>query len=240
MKTYAVIMLIVLCPFLPVQANIFNGYLIEKQKLEKQIESCATSLEDADTEKSKRKIEKNLKRLQKDYKAVARKYAHTQQLINLVKLIDPALFKAVSTVANAKGTLTHVYVRCVSSLDEDFARYANFHFNAKAYTSVSQAKGKVHVCRSPYGVNTITITVAKCDTEILALAHEFAHVLYTVPNLKTYTEFITRITNNMNARQFGRGHHPGDPGRHHMLSTERKFKENYARHLKETENDEVL
>jgi len=233
-------MLIVLCPFIPVQANIFNGYLIEKQKLEKQLEYQALLLNDAETEKSRKQIEKNLKHLHKEYESVVRKFEDTEALISTVKQIDSELYEAVSTVTNAEGTLTHVYVRCVGRLEKEFANYVNYYFNAKAYTSASPAKENEHVCRSLYGVNSIAISVAKGESEIIALAHEFAHVLYVVPNLKTYTAFIDKITNGLTAKRFGRGHHPCDPSRHFMETIENRFKEKYVNYLNNPEWEIVL
>src|SRR5210317_1750054 len=117
MKTYAVIMLIILCPFFPVQADIINAYVIEKQKLEKKMQSSLVLQEAAETDKSRKQIEKDLKRLQKAYETVVRKYSDTEELISIVREIDPELCKAISKVVNAEGTLTHVYVRCAYRTD---------------------------------------------------------------------------------------------------------------------------
>lgn len=240
MKTYSVIMLIVLCPFFLAEANIFNGYLIEKHKLEKQLKYHTLLLDKAGTEKSRKQIEKELKHLQREYESVTRKFQDTEALISTVKQIDSDLYEAVSMVTNAEGTLTHVYVRCVSRLEKEFADYVNYHFNAKAYTSVSMAKDNEHACCSKYGTNTVTTTIAKNESEIIALAHEFAHVLYVVPNLKTYTAFINRITNGLTAKSYGRGHHPCDPSRQFMETIENRFKDNYLNYLNNPESDKVL
>ena len=233
MKNYAVILLIVLCPLFTVEANVFNGYLIEKQKLGKQIEACKLLLEEAETNQSRRQIEKDLKRLDKEYKTVVRKYSDTQILMDQVKKIDPELFESVAIVTKAESNLIHVYVRSVIRSDEEFKYFTNYHFNALAYTCVSPSSENVNVWYSPYGVNTITITIGKCHNEVIARAHEFAHVLYTVPNLKTYSKFLEKINNNRTSKLYGRGHHPCDPSCKAMRSVEERFKNNYVKYLHE-------
>lgn len=231
MKNYAVILLIFLCPNFPAGANVFNGFLIEKLKLEKRIETCEQLLEEAETTKSERKIEKELKKLMNQYEVTARKFEDTEKLINLIKHIDSDLYRSASTVVDAEGILTHVYVRSVMRSDEEFKYFTNRCFDAIAYTNVWPLYENENVCYSQYGAYTITITVSNCAREILALAHEIAHVLYIVPNLKSYSAFIERINHQQTAKLYGRGHHPNDPSCRHMKSVEKRFEERYSLYL---------
>jgi len=240
MKTYAVIMLIVLCPFFPVQADIINAYVIEKQKLEKKIQSSLVLQETAGTDKSTKQIEKGLKRLQKEYEIVARKYTDTENLIATIRQIDPELYETVSKVTNAEGTLTHVYVRCAYRTDEELIYFINKHFNAMAYTSVRPSDTNENVCYSQFGINTIMITVKKCHDEIIALAHEFAHVLYVVPNLKNYAAFIRKESYKYENNRFGPGHKEFDPSRDFVKSLEKRFKDKYLKYVNNFKGERVL
>ena len=240
MKTHVVIMLIILCSFLQARANIFNAYLIEKLKLEKKIANSLDLFGDAELNKNKRHIEKRLKCLKKKYNIVLRKYNATETLMSRLKHIDPELYEAVSQVTNAEGILTHIYIRCVYRSDEEIAFFRNNHFDGYGYTSFKQSDANKNICVSQFGDHTISITIWQCPNDVIALAHEFSHVLYLVPNLNSYSNFMYEHANRSVGKKYIPGHHPNDPSRDFIELFEKRFKEKYLIYMSKLRKDTVL
>lgn len=226
MKKYALAVVTFLCSTFAIQADIINGFSQEKQLLEKKIKKTVELLNNNSALKTQKKIEKQLKQLRKEHAIVSTKYTQTAQLLAEIEFIDPELFAQVANITNADGTLTHVYVRYVSRSSEEFTYYTNNHFIAKAYTSVRQSPDNPNVCMSLYGTNTITITIGIGCDEKLVIGHEFAHVLYIVPNLKEYSYFMKFKNKKVNTACHG--HSPNDPSYAFLKSVEVRFALNYA------------
>lgn len=198
--------------------------------MEIEIRKGVELLSKDNTDKDVRQIEKKLKQLQKKYALVSKKYSETEQLISSIEFIDPDLYAKVSKVANTEGTLTNVYVRYVSRTSKEFIYFTKNYFTAKAYTSARQSENNKNVCTSLYGTNTITVTIGYGCNEKIALAHEFAHVLYIVPNLSTYSNFLHR-TNN-----YCQGHNLSDPSHTFLETVEDSFAIKYKKYLKNIKN----
>jgi hypothetical protein len=228
MKNYALAVVTLLCSILTVNAAVINGFSQKKQQLKKEINRAVELLNAKTSDKTKKQIEKQLKRLRKEYEIVSTKYAQTAELLSAFQFIDPELFAKVSKVTNADGTLTHVYVRYVSRSSEEFTYFTRNHFPAKAYTSVNQSPDNQNVCSSFYGTNTITITIGIGCDEKLVLGHEFAHVLYIVPNLRKYTYFMK--FRNMKVNIASHGHSPNDPSYAFLKSVEDSFASKYNKY----------
>lgn len=228
MKKYALAVMTLLCSTFTLEADIINGFSQEKQLLEKKIKNTVELLNNNDSGKANKKIEKQLKQLKKEHAIVSKKYSQTAQLLSEIAFIDPELFAQAANITNADGTLTHVYVRYVSRSSEEFTYYTNNHFKAKAYTSVRQSPDNPNVCMSLYGTNTITITIGiGCDEKIV-IGHEFAHVLYIVPNLKEYSHFMKYRNKKVNTACHG--HSPNDPSYGFLKSVEDQFAFKYAQY----------
>jgi len=234
MKNYALAVMILLCSILTVNAAVINGFSQKKQQLKKEINRAVELLNAQSSEKTKKRIEKQLKRLQKEYDIVSTKYLQTAELISTFQLIDPELFAKVSKVTNAEGTLTHVYVRYVNRSSEEFTYFTRNHFPAKAYTSVNQSPDNQNVCTSFYGTNSITITIGIGCDEKLVLGHEFAHVLYIVPNLRKYTYFMKFRNKKVNTACHG--HSPNDPSHAFLKSVEDSFASKYDKYKEQNED----
>ncbi len=167
------------------------------------------------------------------------KFNETDQLLIITKLIDPELYEDVSQVTNSEGSMTHVYVRYVNRTAKEFTFYIDNHFKANAYTSVRQAADNKNVCESLYETNLITVSIGKGCDEKLALGHEFAHVLYIVPNLSEYTEFLNNNNCHVN-NKFCVGHSPFDPGYVFINAVEDQFKARYKKYLKGSKNSDSI
>ena len=225
MKKYALAVMILLCSILSVNAAVINGFSQKKQQLKKEINKAVELLNATSSEKTKKQIEKQLKRLRKESEIISTKYTQTAELLSTFEFIDPELFAKVSQVTNAEGTLTHVYVRYVNRSSEEFTYYTRNHFPAKAYTCVKQSPDNQNVCASFYGTNTITITIGIGCDEKLVLGHEFAHVLYIVPNLSEYTYFMKYQNKKVNTTSHG--HNPNDPSFAFLKAVEDRFATRY-------------
>ena len=228
-------MLILLCSSLSLHAAILNGFSQEKQKLEKEISRTVDVLNSDPLQKTKKQLEKELRQMRKRYEEVSKNYARTAELLTTFEFIDPRFYSELSKVTNAEGTLTHVYVRYVDKSSDEFSYFAREHFNAKAYTSVSPSVNHPDICTSLYGTNTITVTIGIGCDELITLAHEFAHVLYIVPNLKEYVYFMKYRNNkiNLTARH---GHSWNDTSSTFMKSIENSFTARYENYLGKTKN----
>ncbi len=221
-----VFMMALLCSNLTLQAAVLNGFQPEKIKLEREIRDLEELILKTPDSKNIRTLEKQLKKLEKQYAMVLQKYTETAQLINTVAKVDPELFLQVSNITNAEGTLTSVIVRYVSRVSKEFTYFTSNFYIADAYTSVGQSGSDENVCTSRYGTNTITITVGYGVNEVKALGHEFAHVMYMVPNLKQYMDFQNH------SQEFINGHSDSDPGYYVIHQIENRFLENYMEYMK--------
>jgi len=220
-----VIAIALLCSFHSLQADILNGFHQQKLILERDIEILQEAILSLDDDRDIKTFEKQLKKLRKDYTIVNKKYSETEELINTISIVDPELFDKVSNVTNAEGTLTNVIVRFVSRVSEEFTYFTNKFYAAKAYTSVRQAKDSDHVCTSLSGTNTITVTIGYGCDELMALGHEFAHVMYIVPHLKEYMNFWNR------GNEFCDGHSKSDPSYFIINPILKNFRENYMLYM---------
>lgn len=230
MNCYVLITALFLCPFFTSHASIENGFLREKLILENKINDNIALLNKETDLKTSRHIERNIKQLQKKYETINKNFTKTQELLSSLEFIDPELYANVSKVTNAEGSLTHVYVKYVSRVSEEYTSLAIDHFKADAYTSVRQSKNSDDVCSSRYGTNTIAITIGYGCDEKRALGHEFAHVLYIVPNLSAYLDYWNR------SNDFCSGHSSSDPSYAFLESVEHNFEIRYNQYLKGVKN----
>ena len=81
MKKYAIAIVIILCCHLSVSANIINGFIPEKLKLEIEIQNLVKLSEEAKSNKLSIKLERKLNRLRKKWAILNQCYSETAQLI---------------------------------------------------------------------------------------------------------------------------------------------------------------
>lgn len=227
MNCYVLTAALFLCSLFPVRADILNGFSSKKIILERSINQYKDSINLANNTKHLRKLEKKVRQLRKEHDVIQRKYTETEELLIVLKQIDPELYASTSKVNDANGTLTQVFVRVVWLRDNEAKYFARDHFNAKAYTSLRPTKGNEHVCSSLHGNNSITITIIQGLSAIRALGHEFAHVLYIVPNLKEYMNYWKK------SADFCSGHGIDDPSYAFMKVIEQRFFLRYKEFVKE-------
>lgn len=230
MKQYVLTSALFLCLILNAQADIYNGFYYDILKLEKTIARTQDLLSETTNTRDLKKLEKELKRLNKKMRSLQASHAETEALIKEVWQIDSGLCAKVSRVTNAEGTLTHVYVKVVSRTSEEYINLSRHHYVACAYTSVGQEAINAHVCTSRAGTNTVTITVAYGCDALKALGHEYAHVLYIVPNLATYMKFWTSNDD------FHNGHSKDDPSYFFLNEIEQNYLNRYIEYTQSKRN----
>jgi hypothetical protein len=220
---YALILMIVLCPFLSAYGNIFNGFTNEKDKLKKQLDALEVQIEKSSDSKEIKKLTKKLSKIHKQYEMTLSNYEATEDLLAALNLIDPNLYKDVDGVVDAEGSLTHVYVKVMARNSGKFADHASMGYSLAGYTNLGHWEANPNVYASEYGVYTVSVVIGNTTDKLSALAHEFGHVLYQVQNLKSYTEYYNQQYDLNNVSKFGLGHHPMDPGNAFVKSIESGF-----------------
>jgi hypothetical protein len=231
--------LIIISAQFSTKSNVINGYLRDKLILEKDIQLSHALLKEANRQKDSLQIEKKLKKLRKDYSKINKKYGETEKLLEEVRTIDPKLYERVSTLTNAEGTLTHVYVRYTTRTSSEIRYLFEGQFKAFGYTSVMQDKKNENVCVSYFGDNTINVIVCKGCDEKLVLAHEFGHALYIVPNLKEYVSF-SKDPNSLSDADSHTGHSAYDPTNDMVKSIEDSFTLKYKEYMNRLENQNSI
>ena len=226
MNCYLLTVALFLCPFLTANADILNGFAQKKMLLENKIKHYQNLIQEASDIKQIKQLTKELKKMKKHHALVSRKFSETADLLTEVQEIDPELYQKVSGITNAEGTLTQVVVQYVSRVDDEYTMYVNGHYKADAYTSVRSCRENENICESRFGTNTITITVGYGCDEKKALGHEFAHVLYIVPNLSSYMDYWKR------SEDFCSGHHIDDPSFDFLEKTEEDFFQKHHKFMK--------
>lgn len=227
MNKYVLIIEIILCLNFSIQASINNGFLKEKLRLEKAIEQCESQLDKIQDKKSQKQLKRKLNKLNKNYELVCLSYRETNNLLKEFRSIDPELYALVSKVVDAEGTLTNIYVKLMKRNSGKFAYYANNGFSLVGYTNIGYWKQNPNVHASEYGVYTVSVIIGNSYDKLAALAHEFAHVLYQVKNLKAYIDFFKKEYNQHQISKFGFGHDPTDPGHGFVKTIENDFRQKY-------------
>ncbi|GEM_PF-3478295 len=232
MKSYTISLIVLLCFYQPVSAKIINGFLHEKVKLEREINDLL-KISNSILEKNElRRYDRKLKLLGKKYETISQKFEETNQLLLEFYRIDPKLYDRVSKVTDAEGTVNHVYVSLVDVQDKEYKYLSSSHFKASAYTTVGQWERNPNACKSKYGAYSVSIVIRKGCNVNFALAHEFAHVLYIVPNLSEYADFYVNNHSQI-INKHNKGHSPYDPGLAFTDKIEDSFRGNYQDYLNE-------
>jgi hypothetical protein len=215
-----------MCSHFFARAEIINGFSFKKKSLEDEIKSVVLGLNDPKSEANSKKRKLNI--LRREYATISKNFEDTQQLIEDFKAIDPLLFKRVSDLRNANGIRTNVYIRHVKLTSKESKYLYDDYNSAEAFTCVRNDKNFRDICISPYGTNTITVIIGKNCNPLIALAHEFGHVLYIVPNLKKYSKILSSLKNKP-------WYHSGSGSNHNLLDPSHTFVMNiekqFADHL---------
>lgn len=153
-------------------------------------------------------------------------YEITDRLLKQFQTISPDLYREIETLTDCKGRIIDVYVKFIPKEEAQV--------QAGGLTSFEQAANDLNSCNSEYGENSVSIRICMLNNALRVLSHEFGHVKYLVPNLKSYVEFYRRKYRAGSGAVLG--HCAGDQSGKIAMEYEQRFRANYARYLKQESN----
>ena len=234
MKRLFILTLAIVC--LGVNRNIYaeirNGYDIELIKAAQWIHNLNEITKEVLSTAQRMKVEKRLEVACATEGKLRENHAKTQELIEMLRMIDPELYHEINIIQDSEGNETDVYIKVVDNLGPDL----------RGATNVSHSVDNPNVHSSEYGDYTVSVRLITTGPirPIWILAHELGHVRYQVPHLAEYTAFYKKVYQDQHFAGV-QGHHPNDPSYHSMQATSKAFKKcwkEYNRQIKWTAKDE--
>src|SRR5688572_26365888 len=147
----------------------------------------------------------------------------TDTLLNQFRQIAPALYNEMDTLKDSHGRIIDVYVK--------FIPKEQAQLQAAGMATFKQGENDLNSCDSEYGKNSVSVKVWILHKALWVLAHEFGHVQYSIPNLKSYAEFYEKKY-QMGFSDPILGHRHDDPSGKHALLFEDRFRGYYLRYVK--------
>jgi hypothetical protein len=212
-----ILIFIAQCPF--VYAEIKNGYSNKLEKVRKAITNYRLLVDEYDPDKSQlRNAQKQLKELRETEKCWQLYFIKTEQLISELQDEFPALFHEIDTIKNADGIVTDIYVSVVEQWSLCQGAYATTNFKC--------CKENPNSCLSEFGPNTVSIIIdERRNTMTRSFIHELGHVLYLVPNLKSYLDYYHENYTDFFIKKHGNriGHKSNDPSHKVVMEVLRRY-----------------
>ena len=145
-------------------------------------------------------------------------------MLRYYKIIDPELYNELDTIKDANGFVIDVFVK--------FIPREHATVQAAGITNIALSKEFPGSYLSEYGEKSVSIIIWDVPNSLTVLAHEFGHVKYQVPNLKSYysfyrTNYIARVCDPNFL-----GHDTMDPSGKSAYRTERRFRDVYYEYIK--------
>jgi hypothetical protein len=139
----------------------------------------------------------------------------TGSLLQKFKEISPEIYQQLDTLTDARGRVTDVYVRfMIPKVDQVV-------YSVACMSLLTEDKDKPV---SEFGVQTVSITIWLFSRAMPALAHEFGHVYYQVPNLSSYAKYYGEHYGVWAADANCKGHEVDDPSGRVAMRFEGLFK----------------
>jgi hypothetical protein len=153
---------------------------------------------------------------------VLKNRAKTQQLIEMLREIDPLLYHEINTIKDREGNDTHVYIKAVDEIGPGIF----------GVTNLEQSADNPNVYTSEYGNYTVSVSLVYKFSRfprvaLNILVHELGHVRYQVPHLSSYCAFYERFYQNQYYEGIQIGHHPNDPNHKSVTKTMKAFKKSW-------------
>ena len=108
-------------------------------------------------------------------------YELTDQLLNQLRAISPAIYDEIDNIRDKRGRTTDVYVKLVSAQEAGVPLQGISVFSRAAIDEDANF--------SEYGDYTVSVSVWIPGNALLVLCHELGHVRYVIPNLASYRAF---------------------------------------------------
>ena len=222
MKTYALSIAINISIIISSFAEIRNGYenVITEAKRELTIINqlfAGGKLSPHQKQVLKAKI--------RTLKNIIEYYEVTEQLLLLFSTISPDLYNPIDTIKDCKGRQVDVYVKFLPIEEMDKS--------VGATTNVQQSENDEDGYCSKYGPNTVAVKIVAAKHSLVLLAHEFGHIAYQVPNLRSYHKFYLKYYKQHLLDSEAIGHHPRDGSGNLAYQFEHKFRQQYYAYLNE-------
>ena len=156
----------------------------------------------------------------------------TEMLLKQFKLISPDLYNRIDSIKDAKGRLTDVFVKFIPR-DEALELAGGITYMSRSYEDSD-------ACFSEYGKHSVSIKIWIFDRALFALAHEFGHVSYQVPNLNSYAGYYKSVYQLYSAESKHLGHSGGDRSGRNAVTFENKFKKDHLYYIRFRNDDAPL
>ena len=212
-------------------AEIRNGYDIELIKATHWIHNLNEITQEVLSTAQLVNLEKQLQVAYATERKLQENHAKTQELIEMLRRIDPELYHEINIIQDSESNETDVYIKVVDDLGPAL----------RGSTNVSHSVDNPNVHSSEYGDYTVSVRLITTGPiwPLWILVHELGHVRYQVPHLAEYTTFYKKIYQDQHFAGV-QGHHPNDPSYHSMQATSKAFKKSwkeYNREIKWTAKD---
>lgn len=212
MRTIALFFCILFIPCVSLYSEIINGYSAKLAATRLEIHNLDSLIRDSDLSgKELKKIKnciKRLRNLQETEKELTVWHEKTEALLRQLRDIDPVLYHEIDAITDSEGHPTDVYVKVVMN--------GELIHGAVATTNLNQCPDNPNAYTSEFGRHTVCVQVCALKNILVSLVHEFGHVRYLVPNLKSYMEYYNKYYNNHSDKftamhQYNVGHNSDDP-----------------------------
>lgn len=216
-----IFVLTIICPYS--KAEIRNGFVPELKRCQSALNFLDAELSDPQINEKRKKDFLRLKRQFTLQQGSALKlFQRTEEIIHDLWDISPGIMSQVDNLRDANGVITHVYV------------VVDFHLGSRdgirGVTNLGFSKNDDNTYASRFGDHSVEVRVNGGPNAIVLLAHELGHVIYQVPNLKSYVKFYRGHYNN---KPGAKGHHADDPSHHSVLQVMNRFYRDYSVRLSE-------
>lgn len=231
MKRLCIITLAVLCLGFcqEMYAEIRNGYEEEIIKVEKWLNQLHEIANRPLNELQREKMNKKLEEAHATVDKLRENHKKTQELIDMLRMIDPELYHEINTIQDSEGNETDVYIKVVDRLS----------LGMLGATNVDHSIDNPNVYSSQYGDYTVSVRIVDTNPirAMLILVHELGHVRYQVPHLAEYIRFYKKTYQNKYLEGIKKGHHPDDPGHITIEETLIAFKASWINYNKEMKRE---
>jgi hypothetical protein len=205
-----------------IHSEIKNGYSPSIQSVKRSLAGLLLLRRDSEklTQSRKRALDASIK-IHRNFISY---YNLTETLLRYYKIIDPELYNALDTIKDANGFITNVFVKFIPKEQATV--------QAAGITNIALSENFAGTYLSEFGERSVSITIWNVPNALTVLAHEFGHVKYQVPNLKSYysfyrTNYIARVCDPSFL-----GHDTMDPSGKTAYRSERRFRDVYHEYVK--------
>lgn len=212
--------LLVCILLLYVQANseIVNAHQRELAKAWKSLNNLQVVLADIDQQDSQyTEVRSRIYAIRRQIKILERKCRETGELLRILQKRHPELYRELEHITNRILVSTDVYVQALQKEEMEKGLMGT--------TNLQQSEHNPHTYVSPYGHNTVLVSVRKLSASksLELLVHELAHVKYQVPNLKEYMKYFRKhYLEYRSGHSFG--HQPNDPSNRMVIEELQRFR----------------